>query len=418
MKTLYLVLKRYSRYFLKEAAIILQVMIISFALVYALSYVFETSAKSRYIHRAFGCDAFYFTFHDIYQEEAPLTPRDLSQDDMWAQALDTINNLPGLSGTGSARNTTIQIADKENPYELTMYSTDLIKNVKMPVAKGRWFNDTEALGIDSRNVIPVVLSDLWNGQYAVGDVIDIQTQEDHMGVSQSTIKVIGILSRDALPFKFFYGGTRQTISHLFGHETDIYYPAIICPPLLKNGKWLDERYFMVECNMLLFSENAAQYESQWAQILTEYGDVTSVNDMMENDKTSFALGAGDYFMHGLMAFLLMIVGVSSYNVLSLRKQRKMFGIYIMSGMTRLKAFRIALLSNGFLFFAAGIIGILLGNMVVKTQRDFMTDTQWMACIFTALIVFVLYALTSIGIVVSFLKHSPTELILKGGTDND
>ena len=451
LKGIYLALKCHTRYF-TGLILFLQVFFVAFSFSYAVTYMYERGGQERFINRYFGGETtLYFVKNEIYYEYTSpeeISSEQFAQDYFYMQPLTQdwkkLNDLPGiLSETEGVLdvgyiNPSLMLDMEKNDrlvYGILFeYSPGLIKNVKMPMYRGEWL-DTWADGVDilSSDYIPIMItqamaeaedlsvgdelpSNLTYGFFNTAPSYNEQTGRfddgKHSPNYEATVKIVGILK----------GNTRQITLQSYPAKLDsILYPGsekndqyVFCPPLyLGNDRIQYDTLNYTDA--LLFVDDADRIDLLNQQ-LKDYGTVYSVSDLAKVSDQYFQDGSMEYYIHTILAVLLLFVGVGGYNTLMLERQKRTLGVYFSCGMPWKRAAFVLLTGNALLFLIGGAGGALWGMYSANSLRPMMEDSKLYSVLTGLALVVVLLLVSSVFTIWKMRKLSPVALMKKEDAD--
>ena len=362
------------------------------------------------------------------------------------EAQDKINSLEGLNGLGSqnysgfALNTELQEKYlKTNVmvyHSLRSISSSLIENLNIKLSKGVWLDEwKDGVDIAETGYIPVVISSniadelnlkcgdvLENNSFEFNrekwEYIEVEGTRGYWNIDADTetfnIKVVGIISNNS---RFFSAEvippTVTTIFHSVSEYTvDDGQYIIYCPYLYNNGETIVEEG-IYDGNTLLFPDGSKDVE-YYREQLEPYGYVYTMEELAYRDDDYYLTGTSEYEIHFYVTVALLIIGVVGYNLLSIERNKKIYGVYFSCGMPLKKALWISMGANGIIFVAGGIIGALWGLISADSTRNMMFDTKVYSLCVSIVFIVLMYLLSSVTMLIQMRKLTPIKLLRKEG----
>ena len=152
------------------------------------------------------------------------------------------------------------------------------------------------------------------------------------------------------------------------------------------------------------------------QQLKDYGTVYSVSDLAKVSDQYFQDGSMEYYIHTILAVLLLFVGVGGYNTLMLERQKRTLGVYFSCGMPWKRAAFVLLTGNALLFLIGGAGGALWGVYSANSIRPMMEDSKLYSVLTGLALVVVLLLVSSAFTIWKMRKLSPVALMKKEDAD--
>lgn len=427
-ENLYLIKNNYTQGLWSEFIIFLQILFIAFIFTYAVSYYFEGTSAQRFADKAFGGRTVFCLAADPNVEmSGGAVPSS-------EQTLSAIQSLDGLEGYGTLHlmplwHKTAQRAEViGEQLPVCEIDSDILNRCEFTV-KGKWLSDwSEGVDVTTAEYVPVVLTAPYAAQLnlRVGDVIEDMMFMDNMRIDDYTeyndgtvsaeisadyymdVKVVGIIRiGDRAPELSQFPLRLNNICYMVNDDCMMAYS-----PRLYIGQQLYATDNTGTFHYVLFPDNEDRL-SEYKAALTDYGVVESLETMAEDYDEEFRMGSGMYIIQLCMATLLLAVGIAGYNLLSIERQKRAYGIYFACGMPWRKAIAISLTANGAIFLLGGIAGSFWGIYSAKSIRLIATDSTLYSILTALAYVLLLFIISSVSMLVRMLKTSPVSLIKKG-----
>ena len=206
-------------------------------------------------------------------------------------------------------------AVEENAFLLD-YNETVIKHLKFPLSKGRWFRE------DACN--EAILSYKYKKRYDIGDRVPLVIT-DASGRHELEVEVIGFLDQSDYMMNFTSSGYVD-MGALIGQEKS----AIITSGLKDvNGQACEPGD---NSGVLIFgpiTQNNGYYEK-----LMEFGAVTTMDEVAENYQENVKKRLYNLIGINAVLFVLAFSGLGSMNFISLYTKRKEYGVYFICGLSR------------------------------------------------------------------------------------
>ncbi len=442
-KKLYLLLKNYSSGILSEAIIFLQVMLVAFSFTYVASFYFERGASMRLAERMTnGNETYLYTWNSKMMFEVM---ENFDRNSLFAQeAQEKIKSLEGINSYGCANcfdfhlnvDKTKQLLNKEvfTLYNVRSISPSIIEKINTKVSKGVWLDEwKDGVDIAELGYIPVVISENFADDLDLkcGDTLEnngfwfnreswkyVETDEyEYWDISNDTelfnIKIVGILDNNS---NVFLGvGNPPTLGTVF-YSVDSFVNKenqylIYSPYVYKNDKLIIKEG-VYDGQTLLFPDGTKDIE-YYREQMESYGYVYTMEELAYRDDDYYLTGTSEYEIHFYVTVALLIIGVIGYNLLSIERNKKIYGVYFSCGMPFKKAIGISMGANAVIFVLGGVIGSLWGLISADSTRGMMLDTKIYSICTAIGFIIVMFLISSITMFIQMAKLSPVNMIRKG-----
>lgn len=432
-KRLYLLFKSYSGKIFSEIIIFLLIFFVGFSFTYAGTYIYERGSMTRFSEKYLNPDKnLYFSISPEYYVNFPSW-----QEKGYQPAVDLFKKLDSVQGARIGRmlineiflytTNTPQNATESDwficPYEL---NDVLIDNVSLPLKQGVWLDEwSEGIDYLTAEYIPCVVATDFAALHGlkVGDefqmylqkVIGYKEDKEQGGFYLEydwlpvTMKVVGLIGNDTRTLGL--SGLPARFDMSFPSYDSAIAPYTMYTPVIYEG---DQPYHTQgqTTDAILVTDGTVSAEDLQQQ-LEGYGDVLSIETLAENSDALYGEGTNQYLIHAIIATALLFVGIAGYNLLSLERQKRAYGIYFACGMPWKKAIVTSMTANGVIFLLGGIAGSLWGVYSANSNRIMMADTKLYSVLTAIGFILILFVISSISMLVKMLKTSPVSLIKKG-----
>lgn len=438
LKQVYLTLKNYSPAFLRELIIILQVVCVAFSFTFSATYVFEKGANQRLINRYLGEEEmFVFASNNNVLERRMNSAIIYDTENLRSAYIDGIyNKLLSLEGMEKIAIQNPQIITfTDSSLEMLYVSNQaLIETFKPKMKSGKWLTQW-AGGIDYKELgyVPMVISEpvAELNNLKVGDCIEncilgvYYTYKSHkQEVPLYTVKIVGIIAENS---KVYANGAYPiTLNYVlqevvtknppeFVKETGAPEESIntscYIPKIYENGVDIfpDVMYSM---HPLLFPDSPERIE-EWNEAVSEYGKIYDLREIAKGMDYLYDEGTSEYTYHLWITSGLLAVGIAGYNLLSMERNKKIYGVYFSCGMPFKKAIGISMGANAIIFVLGGVIGSLWGLISADSTRGMMLDTKIYSICTAIGFIIVMFLISSITMLIQMSKLSPVNMIRKG-----
>ena len=445
-KKLYLILQNYSGSVFSEILILMQVILVAFSFAYVCTFEFQIGSNSRIARKMTNGADVYICGYSIelgddvhskgsYSDNLEHTP-------LADEAIASVAEMEGLNGWGTisqvsfvfGRDVYMQLTKSDCGLPTTMglhaLSPYLIDNIhSINLSEGVWLEEwKDGVDIAKDSTIPVVVSpiiaeglgvkcgDIIKGSAFVKDMADAApamengriAYYDFEGIDTFDMKIVGILDKNTRIYAG--GGYPPRVESAFPLQKDTY--MIYCPVLYKNDRCFFGNYMGPSAGILLFPDGTKDIE-YYRKAYERYGPVFDLKDIADAYDDYYQSGNSEYEIHLYITTALLIIGVAGYNLLSVERNKKTYGIYYSCGMHWKKSLSIAITSNSIIFLSGGIIGTVWGIVSANSTRVMAGDTIIYSAITSIGFIIILFALSTISIFAQISKLTPISLIRKG-----
>ncbi len=451
-KRIYLVLKNYSSGILSEVIIFLQVMMVAFSFTYVATFYFNRGANKRIDDNiTYGQTTYIYEWNSIVMSSLPF-PSYWSNDiksPIAEETLEQIKSLEGLKGFGSNniaeaylnidhQKENIGSTEHTSVFYLRFISPAMIENLNMKVAQGVWL-DEWANGVDLNELgyIPIVVSQSTAKQLNIkcGDILsdnglfanreywhDIEVDAGNgqtewcwdfsADPNLFSVKVVGVLDDNSRFFSAQQGP--PTVETVFPTVKEYSLEGglgiVYCPYVYCNGEMLwDEGIY--DGQTILFPDGTKTIE-YYREKLEPYGAVYSLEELAARDDGYYLTGTTEYEIHFYVTVALLIIGVVGYNLLSIERNKRTYGVYFSCGMPMNRAVTISMSANMVIFVLGGIIGSLWGIISADSTRHMAYETKCLSLSASIAFILVLFLLSSILMFIQMSKLSPSNIMRK------
>lgn len=315
--------------------------------------------------------------------------------------------LESLDGVKSASN--VYSTQLQNQKFLTyLYDESLIKDLYFDLIYGKDFKSVSL----QDDEIPIIVSESLQDTYKLNNVYEFSIIElekiTDMNFEEKffKVKVIGILKNEAYIYGFSTNQYDLQSSDLFT-KTYSGEEFIIMP--MKEEFYKNERIgvsgkFTLEIdNMDLFMHNSYQ------KVVDEgIGRFLNIENIEGNFYTNFVSFYDYNIQLFLIAYLFIMVSVGGYNLLAILKYKRLLTIYYINGMTWKKGIILVAIRNFLLIMIPAVLTSLICNLCM--QRYEVSIFSFKSILITAILYFIIYLVTTIGMIFALRKIKPSEVL--------
>ncbi len=369
-------------------------LVVSLCFTYTMTYVFEGNKFMRYYEQNYSSELAVISFDDekmlkigndtVYGEQP-----DVYTNDAYTEIIGAISDLSYVKGYCMNPVESCFIMNEAEGWEGQFLEFDLnyLKNVKLPLSKGKWEDMLSYDPTDENAVIPCVVNPSMEGEIPYGSeftlTISFPTGMIEAKGSFEDGSFEGKVSADDFERRFKVGGVISNEAYISQGCINCYggFPDItdclksvsnmrydfFTPVILHNSKRL---YTYNEPDfMLILDKNVTQEQKdELKEVLREYAQVDYFKDAIDKYNEMFTSGGGEvYIMHSVIAGLLLLFGIGGFTLVQFSLNKRTYGVYYACGMRWAQASRLMLTANGIntLIPAAigGVLGIVLATVV-------------------------------------------------------
>ena len=457
-KNAYLTFKNYSADILSELIVILQVVLVAFSFSYVCTFIFQRGANDRLIDRMFGGQKVYYCgynsqlFDSLWGQDEDymytlVTSPEAEAAVKCAESMGGVNGFSTISTIGFLQNPEIQQYCREHRdiscaadgwlSALSPYYIENVKTVKL--SEGQWLDEwANGIEITTADYIPLVVSAefLENNGINCGDILpdfvlsdqfmkkdstpltpvfdgDTFLHYDTSPYEKVTFKVVGVLSDDSTAYsEGIYPPVLQNTFPTVKQYKEMHgCNAIYCPVLYKNNS-LYFGNFPRTGGIIIYTDGSRDVE-YYREAYADYGPVWDMKELAEEFDGYYESGTSQYAVHLYITTALLIIGVAGYNLLSVERNKKTYGIYYSCGMHWKKSLSITITSNSIIFLSGGIIGTVWGIVSANSTRMMANDTIIYSALTSLGFILLLFAVSTISVFAQMSKLTPISLIKKG-----
>lgn len=330
MSILRLVRMLYSKRLIKEAIIIIQVMLL--VCVYNLAITpFDTFNKSKnFVEKNFAIN---------FDTDLLFLPSLSLGEEYFLGNSNTINEMITLIKEKSdilymsEGNSVFEIGDKAMDATLNVYSDEMYNSIKFELIDEVFDESNLQIG-----EIPVYISNNLSKYYNIGDIIQIKSYNGEN--NEVPCRVAGILKNNA--YIITTGTSENTLTHMIS-ETENLIVAKYNNEYFKNAKIYP--CFIIKNNNI---------KSELKDILKKHGELLTVNEIFEKNFLNILNNSEWNIMILLLLLIVIVFGYGGYLVVNNMQKRKLCSIFYICGMNLKKMIAIHIMS-GFILFIPGII---------------------------------------------------------------
>lgn len=315
-----------------------------------------------------------------------------------------LENLDGVKNVNNFYITQLQKQD----FLTYLYDENLIKDLYFDLLSG---TDFKSISLQD-DEIPIIVSESLQNVYKLNNVYEFSIIELEKFTDKNftekffKVKIIGILKNESYLYGFSTNQYELQSTDLFT-KTNNGEKFIIMPmteEFKNNERIAVEGKFTLEIeDMNLFMQNSFQ------KVINEgIGRFLNVENIKGNFYTNF-ISFYDYNIQlFLLAYLFTIVSVGGYNLLATLKYKRLLTVYYINGMTWKKGITLVAIRNFLLIMIPTIIASIICNLYM--QRFGVTIFYTKSILITIMLYFVVFIITTIGMVCSLNKIKPNEVL--------
>ncbi len=428
LKNTYLVFCNYSKNILSEVIIMLQVMFVAFSFSYCSMYYFERNANNRAVDKYFGDKEVFIvepSSRVIEESYSPFYGFNGECTETGREFDTSVKNLSGNYDLLFEGSCIISLNETEYTKEHNMatyitarsLSPSLIKDYNWKISEGIGLDEWQD-GVDYNEMgyIPIVVSrNMLNAfDLKCGEVFKAGYTVSNEYMPQLNFKIIGVLDNNS---KFFLNGqvpiTVKSVLYDTFNWTEIENQVIVLTPQIYiNGNPVRENSITSQTWPAIVCDDDSML-NEWREELKNVGKVHDLREIAKAGDSNYIKGTNEYDVHLIITSALLVIGVAGYNLLSLERNRRIYGIYFSCGMPWRKAIGISLISNCIIFISGGIIGAMWGVLSAQSVRPMARDTVFFSGVTSVVFVIALFVLTFAGMFINMSKINPISLIKKG-----
>ncbi len=457
LKNAYLTAKNYSAGILSEIIILLQVVLVAFSFSYVGTFIFQRGANDRLIDRMFGGQQVYYCgynnqfFDSLWGQEEDYMNTLVTVPDGEA-AIECVENMEGVDGfstistIGFMYNEEIQQYFRKHITTTTVpdawinaISPYYIENVQtIKLQEGQWLDEwADGVEITTAEYIPIVVSEsfLKNTGTKCGDILyDFVLSDQYMKKDSTelkpvwdgdtflyydissydtvTFKIVGVLAQDSIAYSTgIYPPVVESTFRTVEQYIDVHgCSAIYCPILFNDGD-LYFGNFPRTGGILIYTDGTKDIE-YYREAYSEFGPVWDMKDLAEEFDGYYLDGTSEYSVHLYITVALLFIGVAGYNLLSVERNKKTYGIYYSCGMPWKRSMTITTVANSVIFVLGGIIGTIWGIVGAGATRTMAEDTVILTAAASMGFILLLFIISTISIFAQMSKLTPIALIKK------
>ncbi|MCR5629175.1 hypothetical protein [Eubacterium sp.] len=321
-------------------------------------------------------------------------------DDNEVEMKDVYSNIDGKYESGRITDLYVDNCEQEGKLHcLTGFSDGLIKNFKLSIEEGEWFDLSK-----SYECIPaIVIGD----KHKIGETIKLDKQKDIY------LEIIGRLSKEEYGIDFNVSANDGAMSYdgLFTRARNL--GGFIVPYKSQYIKSVEDKDLDIikqhQSEILMFSDDIPR--KKITSTLEEYGLLTSIDDLEKNfreENNQFIFTNGVVLV---IFTLLTVAGIGGINCMINIRNRKNYVIYFMYGMSNKQLVLLELGRIGLviLISAASMIAIIkhtkIKNWIVSEGGSLTWDKYLIVICF----MIVIFTITTIPFVFKLYKSNLIEM---------
>lgn len=300
---------------------------------------------------------------------------------------------------------TSKLANMDRLFNTYMYNDDMIKNVKLPLSKGKWFDSYKSYDMSE---IPIILSYSLSGCYTVGDRLKIEIAAGDSVIHSLNTRVIGFMNKANYFLSIGGGGDNLSINNIFAKED---YFAIMPQSILSKDKTLTS---FDQFARILFLKDGLEPDKKVVGALknelSKIGYADTIENMISNYKKGDEKQINLQILLWILILILTVTGIGGNNVLMLIKQEKEYAVYFLTGITWGKCILITLLRCIYIFILPFAISFSVLQYLYGTSFGSFLIINNSNIFYSIGIVLLIYVISSVDIMVHLYKTSPMQII--------
>jgi ABC-type antimicrobial peptide transport system permease subunit len=279
------------------------------------------------------------------------------------QVQDKLKSIDRLTGIGTYLSDAYALVDETSSFPFLAYNDEMVFRLPLSLSKGRWFDNGSQV-----NGIPIIIGGVLTKVYEPGDRILLQVVFQSNGSIQ-TIEgiVIGELAVGSAYYTFAGGATDPGILSVAEFSEGDENPdngVLICP-MSALGSY-PQRSVSPSC--FLFFDDGADLEDikdSLNQAMTRYGQFVTVAEMNKHEMSDNIMHIYNHdIINAASLILMMIFGCGGYILLTYTRNRKVYGVYMLCGMSRKRLLCQFFLNTALIFIPPVVVSIILIPKVV------------------------------------------------------
>lgn len=314
---------------------------------------------------------------------------------------DLINNeiaqLSQVKAIGKSLYTYATMPEINTLVDFYIYNNDLINSFKLPLLKGKWYNNNF-----TDNEIPIIISKAINSKYKIGDTILVTSRDKYSKKVNVQFKVTGVFDNSNFMLKLGAGGEQLGLNSIF--QKNKYFAVI------PDGSYLKRMEVFDDYGRVLFLNNTS--DEACNEVITQLKDIGSVNkisDMTNIYKSRNEEQVLKEFVMCLILLVLALTGIGGNNILMQIFNEKEFAVYFTCGMRWNECVLITFINNIILLILPTTAGYLLltkSNWHILDQMIINSNNF----IFTISIMLLIFVITSVQPLYRLYKTEPITVI--------
>lgn len=387
MNILYLIRKQFSKYFLKELLIVLQIVVLLALLspaVTELNNLFSVMDVAKQI----TSPAVYFEAATYYQ-----IPEQITEEEHIAR-LNEIKNSQYSTGVGLVANAGASIDNLG--VSIIFYNDDLVQNTALDFDIDNTVKATES----SDGVIQVIINKTLAEKYSLGDVIladNIIFPVTRTNKS-SELLVVGYMDEDNYYYTLKGGGSTIRLESLGGISS--VNEAIMIA--VTDFDFVPKHDINPSCIIFTNSLASESVDSINTELYT-LGKGATIDDMLDESINLIVLENPIIIVSTIMLLILCLTGLCSYVYLNITNSGKSYFIYYMCGMNWVKSLWLTLVSLVIILIFAFFIA-----MLILPYTSFRIDAQ--GVIYSSITIVILYVTSAIVAILRYKNTYPMDLM--------
>lgn len=389
MKLLFLLRRQYSRFFIRELIIIIQITLLVALFTPTVTEMLHLFSVDK-LAKQFTAPAVYFQASSPYQIPDRISEQDHINRLTQIEECSVVNDTGYVSHGGFSINgigTTV-----------FFYNDVLVQNIRLDIKEGQIISKDA-----SSNQISVLINEILAEVFNVGDTFSIDKVRFPVASQFKKLEFIvaGIIKDNSYYYTMRGGASHIQLESIGGKPSSNEYIMIATT----NFEVVPAKDILPSC-MLFTEDMKASTIEAIDEELTGLGSAVSIDEMRKNSINRIILENPLLIVSAVMLLLLCMTGTSSYAFLSVVNMRKKFSIYYICGMSWRKSLFITLVSLTVLLFLAFLVAI--GILPFIWER-----IEFRGLLYSSLLIVFLYMLSIIVAVTRYKNLDSMALLRKG-----
>jgi len=389
MKFLFLMRRQYSKFFIRELIIIIQITILVALFTPTVTEMLHLFSVDKLANQ-FTTPAVYFQASTPYQIPERISEQDHINRLTRIEECSMVNDAGYVAHGGFSLN--------KIGTSVIFYNDALVQNIRLDIKEGKVISESA-----SSNQISVLINETMADIFSVGDIFSIDQVRFPVSSQLKNLEFIvaGIIKGNSYYYTMRGGASHIQLESIGGKPSSNENIMIATT----NFEVVPDKDIMPSC--MLFTEDMKVLTIEVIdEELTGLGSAASIEEMRKNSIHRIVLENPLLFVSAIMLMLLCMTGVSSYAFLSVVNMRKKFSVYYICGMSWRKSLFITIVSLTVLICLAFLVAI--GILPFIWER-----IEFKGLLYSSLLIVFLYMLSITVAVARYRTLDPMALLRKG-----